>query len=126
MNQGNLQAAIYTRLDSQLTVPVYDHVPQDAAFPYVTIGDDTSVQWDTDTNKGSTDTLTIHAWSRFAGRSQVKAIMKSIYSALHIYNLDITGASTVLCQWEFGETFLDPDGVTRHGVMRFRIIQEAT
>lgn len=122
MNSLNIQTAIYTRLASQLTTPVYDDVPQGAEYPYTVIGDDTSVEWDGDTFLGAESTLTVHTWSRYSGRGEVKQIMGSIYSALHRHDLVIQDAHTVICDWEFEETFLEADGKTRHGVQRFRVV----
>ena len=125
MKQWEIQKAIFSRLSSELSYSVFDHVPQDEQdFPYVVIGDDTGLQWDTGDSRGSESTLTIHVWSRQLGRRECKEIMDEIYQALHEYELDIDDMHTVICHWEFSESFLDPDGITRHGVTRFRIIAE--
>jgi hypothetical protein len=128
-----LQKAIYDVLSNdyalgQLVTGVYDSVPQaadagsDLPFPFVTIGDDTAIDWDTDTSVGKEATLTIHSWSRYRGRSEVKQIQGAIYEALHLSNLSVVGYTTVLCLSEFSESLVDPDGLTRHGVQRFRVI----
>lgn len=129
MKQWEIQRAIYQRLTDYQPLmavidSVYDHVPQDSDFPYLVIGDDTGLQWDTGTSKGTEATLTIHAWSRELGRREVKQIMNHVYDVLHLATLSIVGLESVLCHWEFAETFLDPDGITRHGVSRFRIIAD--
>jgi hypothetical protein len=41
MMQSAIQSAIYGELVT-LGYPVYDHVPQGSAFPYIVVGDDTS------------------------------------------------------------------------------------
>lgn len=127
MKQYDIQQSIYQALVSDTSLmdkveAVYDNVPQDTTYPYVVIGDDTSVQWDTDDTVGSENTLTLHVWSRYYGRGEVKDIMQAIYACLHRRELEVTGAHTVTCEFDFGESFLDPDGITRHGVIRFRII----
>lgn len=118
-----IQAAIYQRLTNYapLNVPIYDDVPQGAAFPYITIGDDTLTEWDQDACLGADATLTLHVWSRERGRKQTKQIQGLLYDALHRYPLTVNGAHAVDCLWEMSESFLDPDGHTRHGVSRFRI-----
>lgn len=126
MNSWALQQAIYTRLSDQLSVEVYDHVPQDAAYPYVTIGEGTESEWDTDDSLGIDATINIHVWSRYRGRKEVKQLQDQIYAALHRYDLPVSGADTVLVNFEFADSFVDPDGLTRHGVQRFRIITEDT
>lgn len=120
-----VQVAIYERLDSACTVPVYDNVPQDTPYPYITIGDDTSIEWDTDTETGAEATLTIHSWSRANSRSEVKQLQGEVYEALHRHELVVPGYSVVTCEQEFSESLpVEADGHTRHGVQRFRIILE--
>jgi hypothetical protein len=120
MMQSAIQAAIFARL-STLSTPVFDHVSQATAFPYIVIGDDTSIPWDTDTSVGTETTCTIHIWSRERGRKQVKDIMDTVYASLNRSSFAIAGGVLIECIYEFSESFLDPDGLTRHGVMRFRL-----
>lgn len=126
-----LQEAIYTRLTDVLDVPVYDHVPQpvdsgdNSKFPYVAIGDDTTIQWDTDSSDGFELTITIHSWSRARGRLEVKTLMGQVWDALHRYALPVVGYRTIFVYGEFSETFVEPDGITRHGVQRFRVLLDA-
>lgn len=128
----NLQTAIYNRLSAQLNVPVYDAVPQavdagdNSAFPYVTIGDDSSGEFDTDTSVGFDTDCTIHVWSRYRGRREVKEIQQAIYNALHLHNLAVTGYHTVMVLFQSADSFMDADGITRHGVSIFRIVTEET
>src|SRR5690625_7353715 len=88
MNQVGIQTAIYQAL-STLSYPVYDDVPQGAAFPYIVIGDDTSIPFDDDCNVGAESTITIHVWSIYSGRLEVKQIMNAVYNRLHRQNLSI-------------------------------------
>jgi hypothetical protein len=117
-----VQKAIYSVLDTALSIAVYDDVPDNAAAPYVVIGDDTFVEFDSDGATGFDATVTVHSWSTYRGRSQVKDIMGAIYAALHRAEFTVTGYNLVGCDCEFSETFLESDGVTRHGVQRFRIL----
>lgn len=124
MMQEEIQAAIYAKV-AAVGWPTFDHVPQETAFPYVVIGDDTSIPWDTDDSLGSETTCTIHVWSRHRGRKEVKEIMRTIYEALHRAEIAIIGGQLVECMAEFQESFMDPDGLTRHGVIRFRLIVDS-
>lgn len=106
---------------------VYDHVPQaeDPAdgtkFPYVVVGEDTQVSFDTDTELGFEATVTVHSFSVHKGRMEVKQIQGAIYACLHRRELVVDGYDTVDCIWEYSDSAIEPDGVTRHGVQRFRI-----
>jgi hypothetical protein len=103
-------------------VPVYDDVPDNALAPYIVIGDDTMIEYDADQVLGFDSTVTIHTWSTYRGRSEVKSLMGLIYDALHRAEFTIQGYNLIGCDCEYSETFLESDGVTRHGVQRFRIL----
>jgi hypothetical protein len=125
MNQVEIQAAIFNTLKTSLGIPVYDNVPQASAYPYVVIGNDTSIPFDTDNSIGSESTLTIHVWSQYRGKMEVKEILQEIYDQLNRANIAVSDCHLIECIAEFQETFLESDGLTRHGVIRFRIIVEA-
>jgi hypothetical protein len=122
-----LQKAIYSALNgdaalSALVTGVYDDVPEGTAYPYVVLGEDTGINFGSKTLDGLEYTLTIHAWSQYRGRKEVKEIMEAIYDALHDASLSVTDATLVNIRQEFETTLMDADGLTRHGVMRFRAV----
>jgi len=117
-----IQTAIFTRLNTGLTVPVFDNVPDNQPKPYVVVGDDTVIEWDTDNNAGFEATITLHVWSDYPGKAEVKTIQGEIYDLLHRAEFSVIGYNLINCSFEFGDTFLDVNGVTRHGVQRFRLI----
>jgi len=121
-----LQQAIYTELSgyAPLPAPVYDDVPQDGSFPYVVIGDDSFADWSTDTELGATSVLTVHTWSRLRGRKETKELQGHIETALNRATLSATGYNFVSLDLLSSESFLDSDGLTRHGVQTFNAIIE--
>ena len=128
-----LQQAVYTRLVAQLpTVNIYDDAPgqpdgiPENNFPYIVIGDDTEVPWDTDDVLGMSLTITLHVWSRYRGKKECKALLGNIYTALHrqAANLSATGYTFVDCLFEFSNILDQNDGITRHGVCRYRLLME--
>jgi len=92
-----LQTAIFTVLEAALTPPVYDQVPQpadggdDAAYPYVVMGDYKPNQNDTDDEVGFDGTMQVHVWSRYDGNKEVSDIQDLIYTALHRTQPTVTG-----------------------------------
>ena len=48
--------------------------------------------------------------------------MKQIHDLLHDSSLTVSGASMVNMRQEFHTTITEADGITRHGVMRFRAV----
>lgn len=123
-----VQSAIYTALTVGSPLPpevtgVFDDVPQDYNdFPFVTIGEAQHADWSTDTESGHEVTCVIHTWSRKPGRRETKAIQGAIYDALHRAALAYDDVDFIDCQFVGSESFLDADGLTRHGVQQFRIL----
>lgn len=101
---------------------LYDSVPPAALFPYVTLGDVVIQDFGTKDQTGFEQALVFHVWSRYRGRKEMKEIMQAIYAVLHRANLSVTGASFVNAQFQSAATSLDSDGLTLHGVMRFRVV----
>lgn len=121
-----VQTAVLTELVSALSEPVYDHVPEDTNFPYVTIGDDSQEDWSADGLEGEIHVLTIHSWSRYRGRKQIKEIMDSVKDALHEQSLTLMGHDLISMRWESSETILEDDGITYHGTQKFRALTQET
>lgn len=123
---GALQVAIYAAVDAALTQDVYDAVPDGTAdddFPYVTVNDIQALDWSTKSFVGQDFAVNLHVWSRYAGNKEIQDIYTALHTALHNAALSVSGASTVICRYEASQTpFLDPDGRTRHGVIRFRVV----
>jgi hypothetical protein len=128
LHSWELQKAIFTTLNgnvrgmSAVNVPVFDDVPEGTEYPYVVIGEETAANNGTKTLDGIEHTLTIHAWSRYRGRREIKEIMQSVYENLHNTDISVSGASLVNIRQEFNTTLAETDGITRHGVMRFRAV----
>ena len=128
LHSWELQKAIFTTISGNITgmtsanVPVFDDVPEGTAYPYVVIGEETASNNGTKTLDGIEHTLTIHAWSQYRGRREIKEIMQSVYEKLHNTDISVSGASLVNIRQEFNTTLAETDGITRHGVMRFRAV----
>ncbi len=125
-----LQEAIYTALtgDAPLMAMisgVHDHVPQDTAFPYITIGASTAREWGAAAVDGVESTLILHVWSRSRGRKEVKQITAEIHRVLHDADLTVTGHGLIWLRFEQSRSLLDADGATYHGIVRFRALTNA-
>lgn len=128
LHSWELQKSIFTKLNGNVdglsgaNISVYDDIPQDTVYPYVQIGEETAVNDGTKTLDAVEHTLTIHVWSQYRGRREIKTIMKSVYDLLHNTAISVSGASLVNVRQEFSTTLAENDGITRHGVMRFRAV----
>ena len=132
VGQFELQTAIYSALsvDSNLTstlgASVFDEVPDQSSYPFVALGEETVVEYDTKDLDGASHTINIHVWSQYKGAKETKQIMDRIHTLLHDSSLSVSGFNLIRMQFEFSDIMRDPDGVTRHGVMRFRAITLGT
>lgn len=127
-----LQDAIYARLsgDSTLTstlgAAIYDVVPDRAAFPYVEIGDQTETPNDTMGKTGRDVSVTIHTWTQARSKQQTQQIQNRVDLLLDRWLPTVTGWGATEMLQEFFETFRDEDGLTQHGVARYRVLIYAT
>ena len=104
-----------------LVVGVYDEAPEDAEFPYVTIGESVHNEGDTVNTLGDDASVTVHCWSRYRGKKQIKEIQGAIYDALHRANTTYAGYDIISINWDTSQSFIDQDGLTRHGVQSFTV-----
>lgn len=126
------QKAIYEALISNVdiianSIPVYDAVPQaesaeNSQYPYITIGEDNHLSIDTDTENENQVSITINVWSRQRGRLETKTIQGYIYKTLQRAELSETGYKFVNIMQDGSTSFMDVDGITRHGVQTFNLI----
>lgn len=127
IGQFQLQQAIFSALNvsavtSDLSCGVFDDVPQNASYPYIALGEETAVDFSVKDIQGGDFTVNIHVWSQYKGSKETKQIMDKIHDLLHNINLSVTGFNLINLRFEFSDIMRDPDGITRHGVMRFRAI----
>ena len=105
---------------------VFDDVPEGTAYPYIVIGEETAIDGSAKDKDIFEHTLTVHVWSQYRGRRDIKVIMKQVHDLLHDSSLSVSGASMVNMRQEFQTTLLEGDGITRHGVIRFRAVVSDT
>ncbi len=125
-----LQKSVFTVLNSanitdaagSAITGVFDDVPEGTAYPYIVVGEESSNNISTKSLDMHEHTLTIHTWSQYRGLKEIKVIMKQIYDNLNDVSLSVTGGQAVNMKQEFLTTLVDADGITRHGVMRFRAV----
>lgn len=122
-----LQEALFTCLysDSELMdkiTDVYDTTPSDAVFPYVVIGETTSVPWDTMDFYGEEITCTFHVWSQQPSKMETKEIVSLAMQALSKEPLSLgSGFCMEIVRPDMNQVFDDDlERNIKHGVVRFR------
>lgn len=126
-----LQKAFFLKLTADAALAsllggprIYDDVPVRGEFPYVTFGQTTERDWSTGTDDGGEHVVTLHVWSRAAGRKEADEIMSAVRTALHDQALSLTGHRLVNLRHEFSDARRDADGESYHGITRYRAVTE--
>lgn len=120
------QLSLYGKLTADSTLMalitgVYDYVPQNQAFPFITIGD---VAWNdrsSHTTDGYTGDFTIHVWTEAHGRKTNYAIQKRIDELINTGTITISGWNNLSMRRTLTNTLVEADTLTVHGVCRYRI-----
>jgi hypothetical protein len=102
---------------------IYDQVPPNAKFPYVTIGDEQVID-DGNTCTESWEVYPdVHVWSRpdAGSKGELKIAMKAAADAI-LAIASVPGLTLVSVKPETSRSFREPDGKTEHGVLTFRFI----
>ena len=116
-NSADLQAQIGT------PARIYDRVPDDKTFPYVTFSDQRVSDWPGIIG-GVEHDLRLQAWSRYGGQFEVKQIMSCIYAALHHADLTLENTQLVNLRFAFSDSWRRRDTEIWQGVMRFRALTQ--
>ena len=110
-----LNKALFDRLKSQLTVPVYDYVPAGKKAPYVVLTETTAESWNTKTLSGAEVRATIKVLSEYQGDKEVAEICDRAISAIRSQPLTLTDGWQVVLS-----------SVDSHTVERLDTHREAT
>lgn len=116
-----LQSALYTALSTALTCEVYDAVPQGAAYPYVTLDFELSVNADYLTERLDERFVYLAVWSAYEGQKEVKEIMAAIDAALHRNKLTLSSGTVVSLAVSDKRTSRDIDERTYMGQVTLRV-----
>ncbi|MCK9922454.1 DUF3168 domain-containing protein [Frankia sp. AgPm24] len=108
---------------------VYDHVPETARMPYITLGEATEIPDNAHDRFGRQTTVTLHIWTTARGYAEGGRIADRTVALLDHRRLTIPGRRWISTRLEMVQALPDPDPRVRHHVVRFRItttiVQEA-
>lgn len=120
-----LQAALYARLNDEISVPVYDAVPMDTAPPYVTIDSEQATNTSVISGrKRANRFIYLSVWSNYRGQAEVKRINAEIEASLDERPLILGDGRAVSVRVERMSTNRDADGVTFQGSVTVRVITQ--
>lgn len=119
-----LQVALFDRLELEVSCPIYDSVPMDAALPYVSLDYEISSNDDPLASRRDIRLFYLSVWSDFKGQEEVKRLMAEIDAATHERPLPLTTGRVVSIRVDRKQTNREPDGVTYQGSVTLRIITQ--
>jgi hypothetical protein len=120
---SEVQTSFYDALTAALApVPVLDQAGPNQEYPYATIGEFIAAPADTLLEQGADMEMTVHVWSREPGMQECQQLMAAARDALDRQRFQGGGFWWVDTVWQNGQTLREPDGLTRHGIMRFRVL----
>lgn len=127
LNYYELQKAIYEKLTGNsplmaIISGVFNYPPQDAVFPFLTIGGVVVNDFPALGKDGTQQQLELHIWSREAGHKQAADIMNMVYGLLHNGSLAVAGQTLVMMRFSATSIKLENDGYTHHGVMSLKVL----
>lgn len=129
-----LQAAMMTALRASADlktllgnpIRLYDSVPPNPVFPYITIGESQVIPDVADCIDGSEVFPVIHIWSRSSGYTEAKKIAATIWTVLRTATFTMTENRCVLFERdELGDQIgAETDTVTKHIASHYRALCE--
>lgn len=128
----DLQKAIVSALKASPEVDglvgdrIYDHVPDNAVFPYVTYGSDQVLADKADCVNGFEVFTQIDVWtgSESVGQPEMKRIAGIVREAIDEQELVLDEHAFVLIEHDNTQYLDDPDGVSHHAAVTFRSLVE--
>jgi hypothetical protein len=112
-----IQTALVAALDGVISVPVFDHVPQGQAAPYLVISDGTDGARNTMGAYGGEQTITLIAVSEALGNAEALGIVAEAEAILRT-PFSLAGRRVIVQSREFLNTVRGEDG--RQAIARYR------
>lgn len=124
-----LRAAVRTHLLAQsdvaaLVTGLYESAPANAAYPYITFGDDRLRDWSTQSFEGAEHQLLINSWSDSHNFSELYDLHRFVRQHLSASSLVLAGHKLVVFFVEEERFLLDRRRKKRLGVLRYRALTQ--
>ncbi|MBK3745622.1 DUF3168 domain-containing protein [Paraburkholderia aspalathi] len=124
-----LQQALFSRLTTNAALialigdRVYDWVPENPTYPYVSFGPMDETSADADCVDAFEISMQLDVWSRSVGYEEARQVADVIRRALKA-DLSLTENALVYLVHRQTRVFRDPDGLTSHAALTFEAVAE--
>lgn len=104
---------------------LYDTAPEDPVYPYLTYGALRSEDNGADETPLASHQMTLHLWSRYAGRAEILGLLSKVTHALRKDELSRAAEVAVLsASTLYSDVLRASDGRTQHGLLRMSFVTE--
>jgi len=105
---------------------VFDNraVPENQAFDYITIENNQEIPNNTLGRRGYNNLVTLHIWSQALGNKNAQAMVARINQLIDQVHLNLATQSHVYTMYDMSQFLPQPDGLTLHVIVRYRIYSE--
>ena len=116
--------AVYVALDATtgLTGIISESLSNADPFPKIWIEDGGADDWSNKDDNGLEAFVNLHVGSQKEGTKEIRGLMDKCHGASHNVDLVLAHGQSVLCQFVRHDVVIDSDGITRHGIMRFKLL----
>ena len=136
MSQEAIAKAVHSALSQNTAIQdalgtpprLYDSAPEDPVFPYLSYGAMRREDVGGDETQLHLHQMTLHLWSRYAGRAEVLALLAKVEAVV----TDLEGLaeylptdSLVSATPLYSDILRAPDGRTHHGLLRLSYLIQA-
>jgi len=106
---------------------LYDSAPEDPVFPYLSYGTLKSEDIGGDETHLTSHQITLHLWSRYAGRAEILQLLETLKTVLNdqanlasfIFEETLVSASVL-----YSDVMRASDARTQHGLLRLSLLTE--
>lgn len=123
---GPVMKAVIALLKSRLSIPVYDHVPEGAAFPYVVVSAVSEADFSDKLRCGSMVGIDIDNYAVCRESRTVQNTSSRIITAMQETDLDVEGYSVIMVRLDSNEcASSDEDNIYMGALSLSVYVQEA-
>lgn len=98
---------------------VFDRVPADAVFPYLSLGSTWEIEDDAECIDAVDVGLRVDVWSRTVTSAEVRRIADAVRRVLHRAEFDLPENALAMIEHQRTDTLRDADGLTLHSILEF-------
>lgn len=124
-----IQRACFARMSADealdaMVSGVFDEVPEEAEFPYVTLGEAIEAPDNAHDSYGAKTAVAFHIWSDYRGYLEANTIGSHLQSLFDHQPLEIEGHRLVAMRFRQQTPMRDPNPKIRHVIVRFDVVTE--